>query len=52
MSSCNKCIVPAYGRRDFLSFSMVGMGALAGAALPALAQDYKGGTQAQPQTPD
>ncbi len=50
--SCNKCIVPAYGRRDFLSFSMVGMGALAGAALPALAQDYKGGTQAQPQTPD
>ena len=25
--ACNKCVVPAYGRRDFLSFSMLGMGA-------------------------
>jgi len=46
---CNTCIVPAYGRRDFLSFSMVGMGALAGSALPALGQETK--TQAPPESP-
>ena len=39
MSSCNKCIVPAFGRRDFLSFSMLGMGALASGATPLPAQD-------------
>ncbi|RPH36555.1 MAG: DUF1501 domain-containing protein, partial [Planctomycetota bacterium] len=35
--ACNKCIVPAYGRRDFLSFSMLGMGAVAAAPLTSLA---------------
>jgi hypothetical protein len=45
--ACNTCIVPAYGRRDFLSFSMVGMGALAGSALPALGQETK--TQPPPE---
>src|SRR5882672_10861328 len=50
MACNNRCIVPAVGRRDFLSFSMIGMGALAGSALPALGQDYKG-TQTTPQTP-
>jgi len=40
--ACNKCVVPAYGRRDFLSFSMLGMGALASASpLSALAQDTR-----------
>jgi len=47
--ACTKCIVPAFGRRDFLSFSMVGMGALAGSALPALGQETK--TQDKPETP-
>jgi hypothetical protein len=37
--ACNKCIVPAFGRRDFLSFSMLGMGAMAG--VPAFGQDTK-----------
>jgi len=47
--ACNKCIVPAYGRRDFLSFSMLGMGALAGAKpLTALGQDTR---PEQPKTP-
>src|SRR5258706_1573849 len=32
--ACNKCIVPAFGRRDFLSFSMMGMGVAAAAAAP------------------
>jgi len=36
--ACEKCIVPAYGRRDFLSFSMMGMGAMAAAGMPALGQ--------------
>jgi hypothetical protein len=36
--ACEKCIVPAFGRRDFLSFSMMGMGAMAAAGLPALGQ--------------
>jgi hypothetical protein len=36
--ACEKCIVPAFGRRDFLSFSMMGMGAMATAGMPALAQ--------------
>jgi hypothetical protein len=35
--ACNKCIVPAYGRRDFLSFSMLGMGAVAASPLTSLA---------------
>ena len=39
--ACNKCIVPAYGRRDFLSFSMVGMGALASSGANLMAQDTK-----------
>ena len=39
--ACNKCVVPAYGRRDFLSFSMVGMGALASTGANLLAQDTK-----------
>jgi len=39
--ACTKCVVPAFGRRDFLSFSMVGMGALAGSVLPALGQETK-----------
>jgi hypothetical protein len=40
--ACNKCIVPAFGRRDFLSFSMLGMGALAAARpLEALGQDTR-----------
>jgi len=47
--ACTKCIVPAFGRRDFLSFSMVGMGALAGSTLPALGQETK--TQDKPETP-
>ena len=41
MSSCNRCIVPAFGRRDFLSFSMLGMGVAAGGAGLALGQDTK-----------
>ena len=40
--ACNKCIVPAYGRRDFLSFSMLGMGAVAASPLTSLsAQDTR-----------
>jgi hypothetical protein len=40
--ACNKCIVPAFGRRDFLSFSMLGMGALAASQpLSALGQDTR-----------
>src|SRR5215831_8129196 len=37
--ACNKCVVPAFGRRDFLSFSMLGMGTMAG--IPAFGQDTK-----------
>jgi hypothetical protein len=40
MSSCNRCIVPAFGRRDFLSFSMAGLAAAAGLK-PAFGQDTK-----------
>ncbi len=39
--ACDKCIVPAYGRRDFLSFSLQGlaaMGAAAGAPLSIFGQ--------------
>lgn len=42
MARCKKCIVPAYGRRDFLAYSM---GGLAAAAAPAWAQQ---GTVAEP----
>ncbi|HVE42703.1 MAG TPA: DUF1501 domain-containing protein [Planctomycetota bacterium] len=49
--ACNKCIVPAYGRRDFLSFSMLGMGALAAAKpLTALGQDTRPENPKTPQT--
>jgi hypothetical protein len=49
--ACNKCIVPAFGRRDFLSFSMLGMGALAGAKpLTALGQDTRPEGPKTPQT--
>src|SRR4051794_20802576 len=48
--ACTKCIVPAYGRRDFLSFSMLGMGALASGATPLLAQDTKAAPQTTPET--
>src|SRR5688572_10431259 len=41
--ACNKCVVPAFGRRDFLSFSMLGMGAMAG--IPAFGQDTKAETK-------
>lgn len=41
MSSCNRCVVPAFGRRDFLSFSMLGMGVAAGGASLAFGQDTK-----------
>jgi hypothetical protein len=34
MARCEKCIVPAYGRRDFLSFSMGGFAAAAAAGTP------------------
>jgi hypothetical protein len=34
MARCEKCIVPAYGRRDFLSFSLGGLAAMAGAGAP------------------
>ena len=37
--ACEKCIVPAYGRRDFLSFSMKGLAAAAAASpLSAMGQ--------------
>jgi hypothetical protein len=47
--ACNKCVVPAYGRRDFLSFSMMGMGALASGATPLLAQETKTQAPAEPK---
>ncbi len=50
--ACNKCIVPAFGRRDFLSFSMLGMGALAGIKpLAALGQDTRPEQPKAPTTP-
>src|ERR1043165_515189 len=50
--ACNKCIVPAFGRRDFLSFSMLGMGALAGIKpLTALGQDTRPEQPKAPTTP-
>jgi hypothetical protein len=36
--ACEKCIVPAYGRRDFLSFSLAGLAAAAGGPLSAAGQ--------------
>src|SRR6185295_18223389 len=48
--ACNKCVVPAYGRRDFLSFSMVGMGALASSGANLLAQDTKAETKQDTKT--
>ncbi len=39
MSTCQKCIVPAYGRRDFLSYSLGGLAAAAaGGPLAAFGQ--------------
>ncbi len=31
MAGCNRCIVPAYGRRDFLSYSLTGLAGMAAA---------------------
>src|SRR5215831_12162822 len=40
--ACEKCIVPAFGRRDFLSFSLTGLAGLSAAGpLAALGQDTK-----------
>jgi len=36
--ACEKCIVPAYGRRDFLSFSLAGLAAAAGGPLSVMGQ--------------
>jgi len=48
MSSCNRCIVPAFGRRDFLSYSLTGLAAAAaGGPLSALGQQ----TQAETKGP-
>ncbi|HYE98539.1 MAG TPA: DUF1501 domain-containing protein, partial [Planctomycetota bacterium] len=38
MANCGRCVVPAYGRRDFLSFSLGGLAAAAGGG-PLLGQD-------------
>jgi hypothetical protein len=48
MASCNRCIVPAFGRRDFLSFSMLGMGVAAGGAGLAFGQETKTETKQEP----
>jgi hypothetical protein len=34
MANCDRCIVPAYGRRDFLSFSLQGLAAMAAPGVP------------------
>jgi hypothetical protein len=39
MSNCQRCVVPAYGRRDFLSYSLGGLAAAA--AGPLWGQDTK-----------
>ena len=48
MASCNRCVVPAFGRRDFLSFSMLGMGVAAGGAGLAFGQETKTETKQEP----
>ena len=50
--ACEKCIVPAFGRRDFLSFSMTGMAAAAAAASPfsAFGQQTTAETKSAPKS--
>ena len=51
MSNCQKCIVPAYGRRDFLGFSMGGLAAaFSGGTL--FGQDAKGTVAEAPKKQD
>jgi hypothetical protein len=46
MARCEKCIVPAFGRRDFLGYSMTGLAAVGASPLAALGQQ---GTVAEPK---
>ncbi len=46
MARCERCIVPAFGRRDFLSYSLTGLAGLA-AARPLMGQQ----TVAEPKGP-